>query len=54
MLPVAPVRAAEARVPLVGHRDLGAVAAYRSGRPVTAAQLLADAMRVAAALPERG
>ena len=54
MLPVAPSRAAEARIPLVGHRDLGHVAAYRSGKPVTAAQLLADATRVAQALPERG
>ncbi len=54
MLPVAPVRAAEAGIALIGHRDLGQVAAYRAGKPVTAGQLIADAMRVAAALPERG
>lgn len=54
MHPVVPARAVEARIALIGHRDLGQVAAYRAGVPITAAQLLADAMRVADALPDRG
>lgn len=54
MSSAAPARAETARHPLIGHRDLGQVAAYRAGRPVTAARLLADVRRVASALPERG
>jgi acyl-coenzyme A synthetase/AMP-(fatty) acid ligase len=43
---------ASRRFPLIGHASADAVAAYRRGRPVTAAQLLRDVMHAAQALPE--
>lgn len=39
-------------MPLVGHRDPEAIAAFRGAMPVTAGALLADVARTAAALPE--
>ena len=41
------------KLPLIGHRDPGAIAAWRRGTAVTAGRLLADVRCVAAALPER-
>lgn len=38
-------------IPLIGHTDLDAVLAYRGARPISAAQYIADVLRVAAALP---
>jgi acyl-coenzyme A synthetase/AMP-(fatty) acid ligase len=42
------------RLPLVGHRDPGAIAAWRRGAAVTAGRLMADVRCAAAALPDRG
>lgn len=42
------------RLPLVGHRVPGAIAAWLRGAPVTAGRLLADAQCAASALPDRG
>jgi len=42
------------RYPLIGHRRLDEVAAYRHGKPVTAARFLGDVARAAHAMPERG
>ncbi len=39
--------------PLIAHAGADAIAAYRRGEPVTAAQFLRDAKRIAAALPDR-
>ena len=41
------------RLALVAHTDPRAIAAYRRGEPVTAGELLRDAKRLAAALPDR-
>ena len=49
----APRRASAApAVPLIGHAGPGAIAAYRRGEPVTAAQFLRDVEALAATLPE--
>ena len=50
-LPARPQFAGD-RVPLIGHRDGEAIAAYRAGRPILASELLRDVARAAAALPE--
>ena len=42
------------RIALIGHRDPGAIAAWRRGEAVTAGRLLADVQRTAAGLPDRG
>lgn len=42
------------RIALFGHRDPGAIAAWRRGEAVTAGRLLADVHRTAAGLPDRG
>ena len=42
------------RIALIGHRDPGAIAAWRRGEAVTAGRLLADVQRAAAGLPDRG
>jgi acyl-coenzyme A synthetase/AMP-(fatty) acid ligase len=44
---------ADERLPLVGHRNPDALAAWRRGTAVTAGRLLADVRCAAAALPER-
>jgi acyl-coenzyme A synthetase/AMP-(fatty) acid ligase len=47
-----PRAAARDPLPLIGHEAPQRIAAYRRGIPVTAAQLLADALRLAARMPD--
>ena len=50
----APRRSTAAQLhPLIAHPRADEIAAYRRGEPVTAAQLLHDVRRIAAALPDR-
>jgi acyl-coenzyme A synthetase/AMP-(fatty) acid ligase len=46
-------RSSSGPLPLIGHGREDAIAAWRAGRAITAAELLADVARVSAALPGR-